>query len=58
MMKKNFLCPSINLENPDPGFEWVDYVLKPREKVNIQHCLTNSFGFGGTNASLVISRPD
>ncbi|MEO7657469.1 MAG: beta-ketoacyl-ACP synthase II [Sphingomicrobium sp.] len=50
--------PTINLENPSPGCEGVDLVpwkAKPRE---IRAVLNNSFGFGGTNASLVMKLAD
>jgi 3-oxoacyl-[acyl-carrier-protein] synthase II len=49
--------PTINLENPSPDCT-LDYVpLRAREK-RIKHTMSNSFGFGGTNVSLVISRFD
>jgi 3-oxoacyl-[acyl-carrier-protein] synthase II len=49
--------PTMNLENPDPACD-LDYVpLKPRP-MKIQHALSNSFGFGGTNATLLLSRYD
>jgi 3-oxoacyl-[acyl-carrier-protein] synthase-1 len=56
MMEKNFICPSINLDNPEPEFDWADLVRECRTNVNVRHSLSNSFGFGGTNASLVFSK--
>ena len=56
MIEKGFISPSINLENPEPGFEWADFVRECRSKVKLRHVLSNSFGFGGTNASIVISQ--
>ena len=44
--------PTINYENPDPACD-LDYVPNEARKVNMQYALSNSFGFGGTNASLV-----
>jgi 3-oxoacyl-[acyl-carrier-protein] synthase-1 len=58
MMEKNFICPSINLENPEPEFAWADLVRECRTNINVRHSLSNSFGFGGTNASLVFSKLD
>jgi 3-oxoacyl-(acyl-carrier-protein) synthase len=56
MLEKHFICPTVNLENPEEEFGWVDFVRgKSRENVDIKHALTNSFGFGGTNCALVIS---
>lgn len=44
--------PTINYENPDPACD-LDYVPNKARKVTMQYALSNSFGFGGTNASLV-----
>ena len=47
------LPPTLNLENPDEGTAGMDLVpLKAKEK-KIKAALSNSFGFGGTNASLI-----
>ena len=52
------LPPTLNLENPSEGLEGIDLVpLKAREK-KVNAALSNSFGFGGTNASLVFTRFD
>ena len=52
-LKHGIVPPTINMDHPDPECQGFDYVpLKPRE-VKIRHVLSNSFGFGGTNASLV-----
>lgn len=49
--------PTINLDNPDPQCD-LDYVpLKSRSKA-IRYALSNGFGFGGTNTSLCLKRPD
>ena len=47
--------PTINLDNPDPEAT-LDYVAKTARDMKIQHALSNSFGFGGTNGSLVFSK--
>jgi len=56
MIDKRFICPSINLDNPEPEFGWADFVRELRDGVDLRHVLSNSFAFGGTNVSLVISR--
>jgi len=55
-IRDNIVPPTLNLHNPCEGTEGIDLVpLKAKErKVNI--ALSNSFGFGGTNASLVFKR--
>lgn len=47
--------PTINLENPDPECD-LDYVPNKSRKLDIRSAISNSFGFGGTNASIVIKR--
>jgi len=47
--------PTINLEKPDPDCD-LDYVPGTARKIEIQHALTNSFGFGGHNISLAVSK--
>lgn len=54
-LKNGVILPTINLENPDPECD-LDYVSEGARKGNFSVILKNSFGFGGTNASLVISR--
>ena len=44
--------PTINLDRPDPGME-LDLVPHEARPVEMRHAMTNSFGFGGTNASLI-----
>ncbi len=47
--------PTINLEHPDEGCD-LDYVPKIARPMNIDYALSNSFGFGGTNGSLVFKK--
>ncbi len=54
-INENTLPPTINYENPDPDCD-LDYVPnEPRQK-EVDYVLTNSFGFGGTNACLIFKR--
>jgi 3-oxoacyl-[acyl-carrier-protein] synthase II len=54
-IKEGVLPPTLHLTDPDPGVEGLDLVpLKAREK-KVRHALSNSFGFGGTNAALLLS---
>ncbi len=48
--------PTLNLDNPSPGCDLDLVPLVPRER-RIRHVLSNSFGFGGTNAALLFSPP-
>ena len=49
--------PTINLENPDPECD-LDYVPHTKREMSIQYALSNSFGFGGTNATLLLKRSE
>ena len=51
----NVIPPTINLDNPDPACD-LDYVPHTARTVNMTYAMSNSFGFGGTNASLVFKR--
>lgn len=55
MMEHRFISPSINLENPEPEFSWADLVRETRENVDLKHVLSNSFAFGGSNISVILS---
>ena len=58
MMRNRFLCESANIENLDPAFEDMPILRQRRDNVDIGVALSNSFGFGGTNATLVFKHPD
>ena len=47
--------PTVNLDNPDPDCD-LDYVPHTKRDLTINYALSNSFGFGGTNAALVLKR--
>jgi len=55
MMQNGFIAPNINFENPDGDSSRLDIVKTPRKK-NINVFLSNSFGFGGTNSSLIVRK--
>ena len=56
MMDNNFISGSSNIETPDPIIEDIDIPRKTIENININTALSNSFGFGGTNATLLFSK--
>ena len=58
MMQNGFICESANIENLDPAFEDVQIVRERRDNVKLGCVLSNSFGFGGTNASVVFKHVD
>ncbi len=58
MMKNGFICESANIEKLDPAFEDMPIVRERRDNVKLGCVLSNSFGFGGTNASIVLKHLD
>ena len=54
-MRDNIVPPTINLDNPDPQCD-LDYVPHKARKMDVNCVMSNSFGFGGTNACLVFKR--
>src|SRR5262250_1447646 len=58
MMSNGFICESANIDKLDPAFADVPIVRERRDDVALGCVLSNSFGFGGTNASVVFKRPD
>ncbi|MFZ1359279.1 MAG: beta-ketoacyl-[acyl-carrier-protein] synthase family protein, partial [Saprospiraceae bacterium] len=55
MINNGFIAPNINFNNPDEHSEKLNLVTEMR-KAELNHVLTNSFGFGGTNSSLILKK--
>ena len=55
VVKTGIIPPTINYENPDPECD-LDYVPNQARRAEVTNVLSNSFGFGGTNATLVFAR--
>src|SRR6186713_1173424 len=58
MMQNGFICESANIENLDPAMANMPIVRERQDNVKLGCVLSNSFGFGGTNASVVFKRLD
>jgi len=56
MMKNDFICASANIETLDPEAVGMPIALKRQDNVKLNRVMSNSFGFGGTNATLVFQR--
>jgi 3-oxoacyl-[acyl-carrier-protein] synthase I len=56
MMKNGFLCESAHIEEIDPAFADVPILRKRVDNAKVDTVMSNSFGFGGTNATLVFQR--
>lgn len=54
-IRNNILPPTINLENPDDECD-LDYIPNVARPAEVEYAMSNSFGFGGTNASLILKR--
>ena len=55
-MKNNFIAASANVENVDPDLNSDEIATVRQDQVNIDTILSNSFGFGGTNATIAMSK--
>ncbi|WP_029408338.1 beta-ketoacyl-ACP synthase I [Thiomicrorhabdus sp. Milos-T2] len=56
MLENDFICPSINIENLDSECEGMPIVTERIDNAGLNRIMSNSFGFGGTNASVVFER--
>jgi 3-oxoacyl-[acyl-carrier-protein] synthase II len=56
-LEQRWLPPTLNLDTPDPGCD-LDYIPKVGRAADVEYALSNSFGFGGINAALVLKRHD
>jgi 3-oxoacyl-[acyl-carrier-protein] synthase II len=54
-LRDQMLPPTINLDNPDPDCD-LDYVPNQARQAEVEYALSNSFGFGGTNAALLLKQ--
>jgi 3-oxoacyl-[acyl-carrier-protein] synthase-1 len=58
MLENDFICASANIENLDPAFENTPIVRSRIDDAGMRTVMSNSFGFGGTNAVLVFQKLD
>lgn len=58
MMNNGFICESANIDELDPEFEGLPIVRERKDDLSLNCVMSNSFGFGGTNATLVFRRHD
>ena len=56
MMQNDFIAPSINVENLDPALNPAEIATEMKADAGIDTIMTNSFGFGGTNGSMLLSK--
>jgi len=56
MMREGWVCPTLNLENPDPRCAPLDFVRAGGRAVQTDHVMSNNFAFGGINTSLIFRR--
>jgi 3-oxoacyl-[acyl-carrier-protein] synthase II len=54
-IEHGILPPTINYETPDPACD-LDYIPNMKREMQLEHAMSNSFGFGGTNATLILSK--
>jgi 3-oxoacyl-[acyl-carrier-protein] synthase-1 len=57
MLSHDFIAPSINVDNLDPALREGEIATRTVENAGLDTVMTNSFGFGGTNGSMLLSKP-
>ena len=57
VLETGIIPPTINYETPDPECD-LDYVPNTARETKARHVMSNSFGFGGTNGTLIFSKYD
>lgn len=58
MLENDFIAKSVNVSDLDPGAEEIPIALERKDNAGLSTIMSNSFGFGGTNATLVFQKPD
>lgn len=58
MLENDFIAKSVNVSDLDPGAEGIPIALERKDNAGLNTIMSNSFGFGGTNATLVFQKPD
>ncbi|MDG1102101.1 MAG: beta-ketoacyl-ACP synthase I [Ascidiaceihabitans sp.] len=56
MLDNDFIARSINIKNLDPALEGSEIALETKQNAGLDSVMTNSFGFGGTNGSMILSK--
>ena len=56
MQQNDFICASANIQDLDPEAEGLPVVTERQDGVNLERVMSNSFGFGGTNSTLVFQK--
>jgi 3-oxoacyl-[acyl-carrier-protein] synthase-1 len=58
MMNNRFICESAHIDEIDPDFADLPIARERRDDVDLNYVMSNSFGFGGTNGTLIMKRHD
>jgi 3-oxoacyl-[acyl-carrier-protein] synthase-1 len=56
MLEHDFITPSINVESLDPALDPAEIATRRVDNAGLDSVMTNSFGFGGTNGSMILSK--
>ncbi len=58
MMQNGFICESAHITEIDPAMADMNILRKRVDNAKLGHVMSNSFGFGGTNATIVLKHPE